>query len=129
MSSLALRVDGIVEPPHRRHHLLRVRSRGGTQESFGLSERKVKDQTDRQSRLERNVRVDALATGLAIGQGPPGADGVVRFGYFIGGDSGSGHDLNDAPKPRAMHQRRTLTQMQPRRKLIQVTPRRASGTA
>ena len=39
----------------------------GTQEAFGLSERKVKDHTDRQSRLNRDVRVGALATGHATG--------------------------------------------------------------
>ena len=49
----------------------------GMQEAFGLSERKVKDRADRQSRLDRDVRVGALAARLAAGSGPPGTDGVV----------------------------------------------------
>jgi len=31
----------------------------------------------------------------------------LRFGYFIGADSGSGLHQHDAPKPGAMHQRPT----------------------
>ena len=37
----------------------------GMQEAFGLSERKLKDHADRESRLNRDVRVSALAAGLA----------------------------------------------------------------
>ncbi len=36
-----------------------------SQEAFGLSERKLKDHADRQSRLNRDVRVSALAAGFA----------------------------------------------------------------
>ena len=38
-----------------------------SQEALGLSEREMKDHTDRQGCLDRNVRVDALAAGLAAG--------------------------------------------------------------
>jgi hypothetical protein len=48
-----------------------------SQESFGLPEREMKDHADRQRCLNRNVRVGALAAGLAAGSGPPGVDGVV----------------------------------------------------
>jgi len=47
------------------------------QESFGPSEREMKDHADRQRCLNRKVCVDALATRLAIGSGLPGVDGVV----------------------------------------------------
>jgi hypothetical protein len=46
----------------------------GTQQAFGLSEWKVKDHADRQSRLNRDVRVDALAAGLSAGWDPPRVD-------------------------------------------------------
>jgi len=48
-----------------------------SQEAFGLPERKVGDQTGRQSRLNREIRVDALAAGSATGWCPPRVDGVV----------------------------------------------------
>ena len=49
----------------------------GTQESFGLSERKVKDHADRQRCLNRDLCVDALAAGLATRRGPPGVESVI----------------------------------------------------
>ncbi len=48
-----------------------------TQVAFRLSARKVKDHADRQRRLNRKVRVDALATGLPAGYNPPAVDSVV----------------------------------------------------
>jgi hypothetical protein len=56
-------------------HLKHVCQR--SQEAFSLSERQVKDHADRQSRLDRNVRVDALTAGSTTGWCPPGFDGVV----------------------------------------------------
>ena len=43
-----------------------------------LTERQVEDHADRQSRLDRDIRVDALPTGLATGWSTPGFDGVLR---------------------------------------------------
>jgi hypothetical protein len=64
-----------LEPPGQRRvvgngdlHVKQVYQ--GMQEAFGLSQRKLKDHADRQSRLNRDVRVDALATGHATGEGP-----------------------------------------------------------
>ena len=44
----------------------------GTEEALGLPERKVEDQADRQSCLNGDVRVGALATGFATGRSSPG---------------------------------------------------------
>ncbi len=49
----------------------------GTQEALGLSERKVKDHADRESCLDRDVRVGALTTGFATRRSSPGVDGVI----------------------------------------------------
>jgi hypothetical protein len=88
----------------------------GTQEALGLPERKLKDHADRQSRLNRDVRVGTLAARqeltassesqtvrsprlhrpasysgqLRIRYGDFAYWDWLRFGYFIGDDSGSG---------------------------------------
>ena len=49
----------------------------GTQEPFGLPERKVRDHADRERCLDGDVRVGALTTGFATGQSPPGVQGSI----------------------------------------------------
>jgi len=66
--------SGVVGNGHL--HLKRLCQR--SQEPFGLPERKVKDHADRQSRLNRENRVETLAARSATGWCPPGLDGVVR---------------------------------------------------
>ena len=48
------------------------------QEAFSLPERQVEDHADRQSRLDREIRVDALPAGFATRWRTPGFDGVLR---------------------------------------------------
>ncbi len=69
----------VLEPPGQRRMVgngeLQLEHVGqGTQEALSLSKRKVEDHANRQSCLNRGVRVGVLAAG----QGPPGVDGVVR---------------------------------------------------
>ena len=47
-------------------------------ESLGLAKRKMEDHADRQGRLDREVRIGALATGLAAGGSTPGFERVIR---------------------------------------------------
>ena len=61
-------------------------------EALGLPERKVEDHADRESYLDRDVRVDALTIGCSARWGPPGVEGIVR-------------KPDDAPRSGAMHQR------------------------
>ena len=47
------------------------------EEPLGLAKRKTKDHTNRQSRLDRDVRVGALAAGFAVGRSTPSLDSVL----------------------------------------------------
>ena len=44
------------------------------EEALGLAKRKMEDHADRKSRLDGDVRIRALATGLPAGRFPPGVD-------------------------------------------------------
>ena len=46
----------------------------GTKEPLGMAKRKMKDHADRQRCLDRNVRIGALATGLAGDRSTPGIE-------------------------------------------------------
>ena len=46
----------------------------GTKEALGLAKWKMKDHADRERRLDRNVRIGALATRLAAGRSAPGIE-------------------------------------------------------
>jgi len=48
-----------------------------TQEALGLPKRKVKDNADRQRRLECDVRVGGLAAGFGTGRSPPGVESGI----------------------------------------------------
>ena len=66
-----------LEPPAQRRVVrngdLHLEQLGqGTEEALGLPERKVEDHADRQSCLNGDVRVGALATGFATGRSSPG---------------------------------------------------------
>jgi hypothetical protein len=49
----------------------------GTQEAFGLSERKVEDHANCQSCFDGDIRIGALTAGFPTGRRSPGVEGII----------------------------------------------------
>jgi hypothetical protein len=50
----------------------------GTEEPFGLTERKVEDHAKGQSCFDRDISIGALSAGFPAGRFPPGVDCIFR---------------------------------------------------
>ena len=80
-----------------------------SQESFGLSEWKVKDHADRQGCLNRDVRVNALAADLPLAGASPAPSAASESQTArlprLRRPASSGHRYNNSLKSLAMQQR------------------------